>query len=492
MVNPLSTAERLSIDSERQAIMEELKTGDLDNLRSACYRLSALAENHYTANLLAPSITLIAGANGLIDQVRARTITTESQRAESGQIIQGVVEILNQMRQAEPAGRIPGGNANMDPEISRVLRSLSEPKAAESERSEALEDDDAAERELLNVIVRATDPQTKGTLIVAEDIGKNYSNTNFKLQQINLSLHRGDILGVVGVNASGKTTLLRILMGDLKPSNGVLRYPTIEQGTEKRNWKQIKRRIAYVSQTLPWWPGRVFDNLRYVASLYGHPQRSIDLFLDKLLQRYGLDKFKNATWSEISGGYRTRFEIVRALVSNPDILLLDEPLAYLDILSQQVVLRQLRQLARSRARPMGIVITSQQLYEIEAIADRLLVLDGGNTLFSGPVSDLTNLIDELVVEFRSTGAPLSQIKSSLLSRTSGRILISSETGYIAMFDNAKDRSTNEEGLDFNGVVEFLGKQCPGKLSYARNISSSCRVLLEPRLANYLRERGNNN
>jgi len=134
----------------------------------------------------------------------------------------------------------------MDPEISRVLRSLSEPKAAESERSEALEDDDAAERELLNLIVRATDPQTKGTLIVAEDIGKNYSNTNFKLQQINLSLHRGDILGVVGVNASGKTTLLRILMGDLKPSNGVLRYPTIEQGTEKRNWKQIKRRIAYV------------------------------------------------------------------------------------------------------------------------------------------------------------------------------------------------------------------------------------------------------
>ena len=96
MVNPLSTAERLSIDSERQAIMEELTTGDLDNLRSACYRLSALAENHYTANLLAPSITLIAGANGLIDQVRARTITTESQRAESGQIIQGVVEILNQ------------------------------------------------------------------------------------------------------------------------------------------------------------------------------------------------------------------------------------------------------------------------------------------------------------------------------------------------------------------------------------------------------------
>jgi ABC-2 type transport system ATP-binding protein len=99
------------------------------------------------------------------------------------------------------------------------------------------------------------------------------------------------------------------------------------------------------------------------------------------------------------------------LLSKPDKLILDEPLAYLDIISQQIVLRQLRQLARNRARPIGVIITSQQLYEIEMIADRLLVLDGGNTMFSGRVSDLSKLINDLVVEFNSTGE-MTAIKGS--------------------------------------------------------------------------------
>src|SRR5262249_22653411 len=141
---------------------------------------------------------------------------------------------------------------------------------------------------------------------------------------------------------------------------------------------------------------------------------------------------KDATWDEISGGYKTRFEIVRALLSKPDLLILDEPLAYLDILNQQVVLRQLRQLASNRARPIGIIITSQQLYEIEAIADRLLVLEGGNILFSDRIRKLSGLIDDLVVEFSSNG-PMMAIKNKLASNPHFRSLIATETGYISVF-----------------------------------------------------------
>jgi ATPase subunit of ABC transporter with duplicated ATPase domains len=331
--NPVTKAESLSIESERQGIFEQLRSGDLDNLRAACERLSALAENHYSDRFLSTVITLIARANRLIDQVRARTMTIETQNADSNQIILDAVQILTEIKKVDPTGQISAANHN-DPEISRKLISLAEAEHKEPQgnldRSRGSQEDDLGDRELLNLIVCARDPQERGTLIIAENISKNYLSTNFNLREINLTLHRGEILGVVGVNASGKTTLLRILIGDLKQSTGVLRYPTLEHGIEGRNWEHIKRRIAYVSQTLPAWPGRVFDNLRYVASLYGHPRLSIDPFLNKLLQRYGLDKFKDATWDEISGGYRTRFELVRALVSNPDILLLDEPLAYLD------------------------------------------------------------------------------------------------------------------------------------------------------------------
>jgi ABC-2 type transport system ATP-binding protein len=487
MTNNITAAEQRSIESQRSSIMEDLRTGDLDNLRAACERLDRLAESHYGRMFLARTTKLIAAANRLIDQIRGRSITVADEEAATNQIIDRAVEILTDMTKAEPTGRVPGGDRNTDPEISQALLLLSNRQRRISDDVPDAEEDDI-DRKLLDLIVRANDPQTKGALLVAEDLQKRYSRTAFNLRPINLELSRGEILGIVGVNASGKTTLLRMLMGDLRPSNGMLRYPSIQRGRKRRDWKQIKRHIAYVSQTLPWWPGRVFDNLRYVASLYGHPQSSIDAFLDMLLERYGLDKFKDASWSQISGGYRTRFEIARALVSNPDILILDEPLAYLDILSQQVVLRQLRQLVENRARPIGVVITSQQLYEIEAIADRLLVLEGGNTLFSGPVGGLGSLVNELIVEFRST-ARLADIKKSLLSHPSGRALISSETGYIAVFNRSSLPTKNGQEIDFNDILEFLGNRCPGDLSYARNISTSCRVLFEPRLASYVNRAG---
>jgi ABC-2 type transport system ATP-binding protein len=226
--------------------------------------------------------------------------------------------------------------------------------------------------------------------------------------------------------------------------------------------------------------------------MHGHRLSDIDTFLDQLLKRYGLDKFRDQTWDEISGGYKTRFEIVRALVSDPDILILDEPLAYLDIISQQTVLRQLRQLARSKRRPIAIVITSQQLYEIEAIADRLLVLQGGIKLFSGKIKELSKLIDDLAIEFNSTGS-IMEIKKVLSALPYFRSIFATETGYIAVFRRLSEANgpgaPGARVVDFNSVVKILGLDCPGQLSYARDISNSCRVLFEPRIADLITKTG---
>src|SRR5262249_17418428 len=163
-------------------------------------------------------------------------------------------------------------------------------------------------------------------------------------------------------------------------------------------------------QTLPVWPGRVLDNLRYVASIFRHPRATIDEFILELLQRYGLDRFMYSTWSELSGGYKTRFEIVRALLSRPDLLVLDEPFAYLDIISQQIVLRHLRDISKARKTQIGIIITSQQIYEIESVADRILVLNEGEPIFSDTIERLGQENENLIVEFGMTGVP-SAIRS---------------------------------------------------------------------------------
>jgi ABC-type multidrug transport system ATPase subunit len=464
--------EVLSIEVEQRSILSDLRSGDFTKQRLACDRLSALAENHFP-EFLPVAIALISDANRLDDRIRERLIAPAEQGVEIRQLIEATVNLLNRMSSAEPVGRIALDEVPAEGRPRLEMACTPNRLAAvgngdfPSDPSRIVSENDDEEADLLRFIVQAHEPKSQGKLIVAQDITKAYAGSDFRLRPISLELNRGEILGIVGVNASGKTTLLRILLGELRQSHGELTYPSFEQGPKKRNWAKIKNRIAYVSQILPRWPGRIYDNLCYVASMYGHPLREIHTYLDLLLKRYGLDKYRNSRWDEISGGYKTRFEIVRALVSNPDILILDEPLAYLDIISQQIVLRQLRQLAKNRARPIGVIISSQQLYEIEAIADRLLVLEGGSTRFSGRVSELSRLIDDLAVEFSSTG-DMMEIKRILAASLHYRSFFATETGYIAVFKrSAQVDGKGQQQIDFNAVVKILGRDCPGNLSYAR-------------------------
>ena len=119
------------------------------------------------------------------------------------------------------------------------------------------------------------------------------------------------------------------------------------------------------------------------------------------------------------------------------------------------------------------------------------MLDGGNTLFSGRRADLSNLIDDLVVEFSST-APMMDIKKVLMSIPHYRSLYATETGFIAVFNKYIDlNGSSRQKFDFNTIIKILGQDCPGELSYARDISNSCRILFEPRLSEWLNPDGAN-
>jgi ABC-2 type transport system ATP-binding protein len=480
MAAPTIQAEVLDIEGAKKGIRADLTTGDFTKQKLACERLLALSDNHFP-HLLIGSVTLVSDANRLDDRIRERRITALEQRAEINDLLASAIKLIIEMDRVLPVGRIvtdgikPEEKAEVEARSKKLTEEIARREDSEERHLEDQSTDD--EGDILRFIVRERDPHSQGKLIIAQDLTKTYRGSPFRLRPISLELDRGEILGIVGVNASGKTTLLRILLGEIKQSAGDLHYPSFENSTKKRDWLSIKRRIGYVSQVLPQWPGKVYDNLCYVASIYGHSLNDISIFLDLLLKRYGLDKFRQSTWREISGGYRTRFEIARALVSAPDILILDEPLAYLDILSQQIVLRQIRQLVKNRVKPIGVIITSQQLYEIESVADRLLVLDGGNILFSDRIRSLSKLSDDLVVEFNSNG-DMQKMKMTLMNKPHYVTLFATETGYIAVF---KRTVSGETILDFNGVLKILGQECPGRLSYARDISSSCRRLFEPRL-----------
>lgn len=211
------------------------------------------------------------------------------------------------------------------------------------------------------------------------DLVRGYKR-GFRLGPISLELRAGEITALVGRNASGKTTFLRLCTGELKPDSGSLSYPALQK--PESSWLDIKEKIAFVPQLPDRWHGRLRNTLNYVAATYGVRGAANRDLVDWHVARYGLTEYENATWDEISGGYKIRFELVRAMVSQPKILVLDEPLAYLDIIARQRFLSDLRSIASSLENPVPILVASQHLYEIEAIADQLVILDDGKCVFA--------------------------------------------------------------------------------------------------------------
>ena len=208
-------------------------------------------------------------------------------------------------------------------------------------------------------------------------ISKKYSTGHFSLKPLNLEINSGNVIGVVGENGNGKTTLLRSLGGQLYLDAGQIEYHFIKNPSDY----SIKSRIAFIPQRIPRWYGQLKDNLHFNAAIAGVTGRENDMMVDFMLERFNLSRYAHLNWNQISSGYRTRFEIARILLQKPDLLILDEPLANLDINAQQTILTDLKFMAKSIYHPMGVVLSSQQLHEVEKVADTVLFIKNGECLF---------------------------------------------------------------------------------------------------------------
>lgn len=246
----------------------------------------------------------------------------------------------------------------------------------------------AEQREIEKVEEEQAVQRASDTVYESQSLGKSYRRNNFALEDINLKLDYGEITGVVGENGNGKTTLFRLVSGDLLHDSGAFRYPAIRNyHSTNIDWVEVKQHISYVPQELSKWYGSLQDNLHYEAAIHGIKGEKNTEAVSYIVHRLGLAEHLGKKWSQLSGGYKLRFTLARALVWNPKLLVIDEPLANLDINAQMIVLNDLRDLVGSIRFPLTILISSQHLHEIESVSDNILFLEKGKVLYYGKTGE---------------------------------------------------------------------------------------------------------
>ena len=205
---------------------------------------------------------------------------------------------------------------------------------------------------------------------------KHYAGVH-AVDQVSFEVAHGEIVGLLGPNGAGKTTTLNMILGVLEPTAGSVQIEQFDVGTQRRQ-ALARTNFAAVYATLP---GNltVQENLRVFGLIYG--VRGLGQRIEELLQQFDLVAFRHTRCGVLSSGEQTRVSLAKALLNRPSLLLLDEPTASLDPSTAQIVRARIRDLAdRERC---GILWTSHNMYEVEAVCDRVLFLSRGRILMEG-------------------------------------------------------------------------------------------------------------
>jgi ABC-2 type transport system ATP-binding protein len=252
--------------------------------------------------------------------------------------------------------------------------------------------------------------QASRPLVELKQAVRNFAHSQqaFKLGPINLTIPQGQIVGVVGPNGSGKTTLLRLLAADLMQSTGEIDFSGLiaKNSTDPAGasgfWPRVRSKIAYVPPS----PEAIYYKaelaLWITGAAHGIPTTELEHQINVVMHKYGLSQYSEKRVSELSTGYRLRFELARILFTNPSLLVLDEPFANLDRNAQLTVLEDLKMLSASVETPRSIVISSQHIEEISSISDYLMFLSDGTSLFSGRREEVANILTHAMFEISVT------------------------------------------------------------------------------------------
>lgn len=227
-------------------------------------------------------------------------------------------------------------------------------------------------------------------ILKAENIVKSYRGRTV-VKGISLEVKQGEIVGLLGPNGAGKTTSFYMIVGLIKPNGGSI-YLNDKNITSYPMFKRAQNGIGYLAQEASVFRKlSVEDNIMSVLQLTDYSKEKQEEKLESLLEEFSLNHIRTNRGDLLSGGERRRTEIARALATDPNFILLDEPFAGVDPIAVEDIQRIVAQL---KNRNIGILITDHNVQETLAITERSYLMFEGGILKSGTPADLAK--DEMV------------------------------------------------------------------------------------------------
>ncbi|HIJ90821.1 MAG: ABC transporter ATP-binding protein [Desulfobulbaceae bacterium] len=220
------------------------------------------------------------------------------------------------------------------------------------------------------------------------DVWKSYARELFTaspvaLRDISFSLQQGETLGLIGANGAGKSTCIKLLMDFIRPDQGQITV----LGSPPRNHK-IRSRIGYLPETANFPPNlTALDMLRFTGATCGMRTAAIQAASEKWLRRLALWEARKRPLRNYSKGMQQRANFAIALLNDPELLILDEPMSGLDPIGRADILGLIAEL---KGQGKSILFCSHILEDVDRVVDNVLVLHKGRTLFAGQPKRLAN------------------------------------------------------------------------------------------------------
>ncbi|WP_353615543.1 ATP-binding cassette domain-containing protein [Bacillus sp. UNCCL81] len=267
------------------------------------------------------------------------------------------------------------------------------------------------------------------------------------LNDISFSIEPGEIVGYIGPNGAGKSTTIKIMSGILVPDRGTCNIMGYTPWKERASYvKQIG--VVFGQRSQLWWDVPVIDSFELLRDIYKIPQNEYQDNLDLLIDTLDLQNLIHSPVRQLSLGQRMRCEIAASLLHSPKILFLDEPTIGLDAVSKIAVREFIKRINKEKG--VTVILTTHDMNDIEALADRVILIGKGSLLFDGNLNELRKYFGThktITVDYREDQNPFKIPGTTMMSWSPERAILSLDTEQVKISDVISSLSSKVDLLD---------------------------------------------